>query len=53
MKEEWVEDIRIHCEKADVLFFFKKWGGKNKVAAGRILNEKTYDAMPVLEIVSP
>ena len=53
MKQEWVEDIRIQCEKADVKFFFKQWGGKNKKAAGRILNGKTYDAMPILETVSP
>lgn len=48
MKEEWVEEIRIQCEQAGVPFFFKQWGGKNKKAAGRLLNEKTYDEMPAI-----
>lgn len=47
MKEEWVEDIRQQCEAAGVAFFFKQWGGKNKKAAGRELNGRTYDEMPV------
>jgi protein gp37 len=46
MKEEWVEEIRIQCEQAKVPFFFKQWGGKNKKAAGRLLNGRTYDDMP-------
>jgi len=46
MKEEWVEDIRLQCEAAGVKFFFKQWGGKNKKAAGRLLNGRTYDEMP-------
>jgi protein gp37 len=47
MDFEWVEDIRVQCDKANVLFFFKQWGGKNKKAAGRILNGRTYDDMPL------
>lgn len=46
MEETWVEDIRIQCESADVPFFFKQWGGKNKKASGRLLNGRTYDEMP-------
>jgi hypothetical protein len=30
-----------------VPFFFKQWGGWNKKAAGRILDGRTYDEMPV------
>ncbi|NOY97529.1 MAG: KilA-N domain-containing protein, partial [Chlorobi bacterium] len=30
----------------DVAFFFKQWGEKNKKAAGRLLNGRTYDEMP-------
>lgn len=52
IKESWVEDIRLQCEDADVKFFFKQWGGKNKKAAGRILNNRTYDDMPdILEML--
>ena len=47
MQEQWVEDIRRQCEQAGVLFFFKQWGGTNKKAAGRTLNNRTYDDMPV------
>ncbi|WP_222539516.1 DUF5131 family protein [Pedobacter polysacchareus] len=48
MKETWVEEIRIQCQEANVPFFFKQWGGKNKKAAGRLLNGRTYDAMPLI-----
>lgn len=46
MEEAWVEDIRQQCEAAGVAFFFKQWGGMNKKASGRLLNNRTYDAMP-------
>ena len=50
MKEEWVTDIKNQCQKADVAFFFKQWGGTNKKKAGRVLEGQTWDEMP--EIVS-
>lgn len=50
MEPDWVLDIQEQCEKADVRFFFKQWGGRNKKAAGRILNGRTYDDMPEIEI---
>lgn len=46
MAPEWVLDIQEQCEIADVAFFFKQWGGRNKKANGRLLNGKTYDEMP-------
>ena len=46
MNIDWVLDIQEQCKKANVAFFFKQWGGKNKKATGRILNGKTYDEMP-------
>ena len=46
MNPDWVLDIQDQCEKARVAFFFKQWGGKNKKAAGRTLNGRTYDEMP-------
>lgn len=46
MEKEWVENIRVQCERANVPFFFKQWGGKNKKKAGRTLNGRTYDQMP-------
>lgn len=43
---DWVLDIQEQCKNSDVAFFFKQWGGKNKKAAGRLLNGQTYDEMP-------
>jgi len=50
MKSEWVLDIQNQCENSEVPFFFKQWGGKNKKAAGRLLNGRTYDEMPEIEL---
>ncbi len=47
MEEEWVLEIRDQCQVAGVAFFFKQWGGVNKKAAGRLLQERTWDEMPV------
>jgi protein gp37 len=46
MNPDWALDIQEQCEQADVRFFFKQWGGKNKKKAGRVLNGRTYDEMP-------
>jgi len=46
MKEEWAISIRDQCEKHDVAFFFKQWGGRNKKAAGRELEGAFYDDFP-------
>jgi protein gp37 len=46
MDPAWVEEIETLCRRADTAFFFKQWGGKNKKAAGRMLNGRTYDEMP-------
>lgn len=43
----WVDDLRERCSDEDVAFFFKQWGGRTPKAKGRLLNDRTYDAMPV------
>ncbi|MBV6880450.1 phage Gp37/Gp68 family protein [Epilithonimonas ginsengisoli] len=50
MDANWVIDIQEQCDKNQVAFFFKQWGGKNKKASGRILNGRTYDEMPEIEL---
>lgn len=50
MNADWVIDIQEQCEKNEVAFFFKQWGGKNKKANGRILKGRTYDEMPEIEL---
>jgi protein gp37 len=46
MQADWVTDIRNQCLAANVPFFFKQWGGVRKKAAGRMLDNKTWDEMP-------
>jgi protein gp37 len=47
MKKEWVIEIRDCCVDSGVPFFFKQWGGVNKKRAGRLLEGRTWDQMPV------
>lgn len=46
MDAKWVDEIEAMCRRSNTAFFFKQWGGKNKKAAGRLLNGRTYDEMP-------
>ena len=48
MQKEWVLEIRDRCQKENIDFFFKQWGGVNKKKAGRLLDGKIYDEMPEL-----
>ena len=48
MNPLWVVDIRDQCRKANVPFFFKQWGGVNKKKAGRMLEGRTWDEMPLV-----
>jgi protein gp37 len=47
MEEAWVLNIRNQCNKKNVPFFFKQWGGVNKKKAGRVLEGRTWDEMPI------
>jgi protein gp37 len=47
MKAEWATAIRDACLRANIAFFFKQWGGKNRKAAGRLLDGKIWDQMPI------
>ena len=51
MSPEWVADLRDQCLIQKVPFFFKQWGGVNKKKAGRLLDGRTWDEMPVVEMV--
>lgn len=46
MESKWVTNIRDQCLSADVSFFFKQWGGKNKKKTGRLLGGRTWDETP-------
>ena len=47
IKEEWVKEIRDQCLTTKVPFFFKQWGGIHKKSAGRVLEGRTWNEMPV------
>ena len=47
IEEDWVLDILRQCQAARVPFFFKQWGGRNKKRAGRQLDGRTWDEMPI------
>jgi len=48
IKEEWIVDIKEQCQQAKVAFYFKQWGGTNKKKAGKMLEGKMYNEMPVI-----
>jgi len=50
MRPEWATDIRDQCLAAGVPFFFKQWGGVHKKRAGRLLEGRTWDQMPVVSL---
>lgn len=47
MEKDWVLEIQEQCNVKGVPFFFKQWGGTNKKKAGRLLDGRVYDGMPV------
>jgi protein gp37 len=47
MRESWVIEIRDRCIASAVPFFFKQWGGVWKKRTGRLLQGRTWDALPV------
>ncbi|AWV08188.1 hypothetical protein C9I47_2510 [Lysobacter maris] len=55
MKAAWVRSVRRQCRAQGVRFFFKQWGAfgadgvkRSKKENGRLLDGRTYDAMPAL-----
>jgi protein gp37 len=48
MKRTWALSIKKQCRQSRIPFFFKQWGGVRKSNAGRLLDGRTYDEMPVI-----
>jgi protein gp37 len=46
MRAAWVQEVKRQCDAAGVAFFFKQWGGVNKKQAGRMLDGRTWEAVP-------
>ena len=53
MRQSWAESILNHCQRNDVLFFFKQWGGRNKKAAGRELLGRYWNDLPAMPRIVP
>jgi protein gp37 len=51
VKEEWIEGIRLKCERMKVPFFFKQWSGQNVHRKGHLLRGKAYREYPNIENV--
>jgi protein gp37 len=49
LEEAWVQELLAKCQRQDVRFFFKQWGGTRKKLNGRVLNGRTYDELPILQ----
>lgn len=47
IEESWVKELRDACENQGVPFFFKQWGGVRKKEAGRVLEGRTWDGLPI------
>lgn len=43
----WVDEIQSACRLHGTAFFFKQWGGRNKKAAGRMIDGETWDEFPI------
>lgn len=52
IEEAWVTDLRDKCQRAEVPFFFKQWGGVNKKRSGRLLEGRTWDGLPVTSLAA-
>jgi len=50
MDEQWVLQIKRLCDKSEIPFFFKQWGGVQKHKKGRLLQKRTWDEMPELAV---
>lgn len=44
----WIRELRDRCQKEDIAFFFKQWGGRTPKAGGRLLDDQTWDEYPKL-----
>ena len=53
MDPAWAKDLRDQCRRSKVPFFFKQWGGTNKKQAGRVLDGRTWDEMPLHRGTTP
>jgi protein gp37 len=42
----WIRELRDRCNREEVAFFFKQWGGRTPKAGGRMLDGVEHDELP-------
>ena len=47
MEGQWATAIRDQCQREQVPFFFKQWGGRTPKTGGRLLEGEEHNALPV------
>ena len=50
MEKAWVDEVKEQCITTKIPFFFKQWGGVNKKKAGRVLDGRLWDSLPVTSL---
>jgi protein gp37 len=53
IKPSWIRYIRNRCLYLGIPFFFKQWGGVNRKKAGRLLDGRAFNEMPLLTPAFP
>jgi protein gp37 len=46
IKTGWILEIKEQCQRMNIPFFFKQWGGKSKKKNGRLLEGREWSEMP-------
>lgn len=49
---DWVRGLRDRCRSAGIPFFHKQWGGRTPKAGGRMLDGRTWDEYPDMDLSS-
>lgn len=47
MARDWVIEIRDQCVARGIPFLFKQWGGVKRTRAGRLLDGRTWEELPI------
>jgi protein gp37 len=53
MDADWVRALRDESQQRHVAFFFKQWGGVDKHATGRWLDDRLHNALPAEQKLNP
>ena len=46
MEAAWATELRVACERYEVAFFFKQWGGARPKSGGRLLEGEEWNGFP-------